>query len=504
MNTNIFVVPVPQIVANDDKALLVEWSVKEESFVKPGDTICLLETAKSLFDLEAMVEGYIVHLAGEGITVTTGQAIGLIGPDINELIEAKKSYICRDTSVNEHITIKATKKAFKLAQDYGVELGSISVNGIIKEEDVKKIILQNRLNKNEIPADICFHHPLKEEKGYVSQEFLSNIIKDPAFKNLTSDFKIFLYRSYGAYIGKNVRIGSGSIILSKVICLDDDSEIGNDVSIMTERFILGKMSVIGGKANIKTREVIIGDMFFSGDSILIGGGGALGPRSSLHVGNNCLVSSYCILNTGEPIIIKNEVALSPYVQLYTHNHWQNVLNGYMARHASIIIEDGAYITGNSLVVPGIHIGKGSTVLANSVVSSDIDEYTVVSGVPAIPVMKINTNLTEAKKEYIIKDIINEMKCTLEFYRFDSDRVTYLPLCDFKEPIEADIILTFEVINLPENLEKPVVFDLTSYSVYGKETELSDEVRNFLRRRGIRFKPIYWRYTRDKGGELFLF
>lgn len=243
---------------------------------------------------------------------------------------------------------------------------------------------------------------------------------------------------------------------------------------------------------------MVGDVLFSGENILIGGGGGFGPRSYLHVGDRCLISSNCLLNTGESITIGNEVGLSPHVQLYTHNHWQNVLRGYTARHAPIVVEDGAYITGNCLVAPGVRVGEGATVMANSVVAANVDAFTAVSGTPATVVAHVKTDLTEAQKDRIVRHMMTEMADALRFQGFNPDSVVYVPAYDWQHPPEAEIILTFKVTDLPDPIERPVIFDLASFNVYGAQTRLSDEVRNFLRRRGIRFKPILWRYTHDEG------
>jgi len=61
--------------------------------------------------------------------------------------------------------------------------------------------------------------------------------------------------------------------------------------------------------------------------------------------------------------------------------------------------------------------------------------------------------------------------------------------------EGKCVLTFVVSELLDNNSlNCVLFDLDSLIIYGAENEYSDEVRNFLRLRGIRFKPIYWRYS----------
>jgi len=502
MSKDLFVVTVPQLGVNDEMATIVEWHVSDESTVSIGELLCTLETTKATFDVEAEATGHMVSLVDVGSEVRVSQPIALISSSLETLRAEKERYesragIERRPSGASDGSVKATRKAISLARELGVNLANIGMSGIVREEDVRQFAAQSahgvsREQQGRVTP------PSPDEVGFIAPEFLMRIEKDPAFAQLTSELKIYLYQAHGARIGGNVEIGSGSIILSQVIQLSDNAEIGFDCYIKTERFVLGKMSVIGDRARIVTREVVIGDVFFSGENILIGGGGAFGPRSSLHVGDNCLVSSNCLLNTGESITIGDEVGLSPNVQLYTHNHWQNVLRGYSAGHAPIVVESGAYITGNCLVVPGIRIGEGATVLANSVVAANVDSYTVVSGVPARAVAHVNTSLTKAQKDHIMQRLMTEMADILQFHGFNPKTVVYIPTYDCRTATEADVILAFEIINLPDSLDRPTIFDLTEFRVYGPQTRLTDEVRNFLRRRGIRFKPMYWRYTHDKG------
>ena len=46
---------------------------------------------------------------------------------------------------------------------------------------------------------------------------------------------------------------------------------------------------------------------------------------------------------------------------------------------------------------------------------------------------------------------------------------------------------------PEAGEGVTVFDLQASCIVGAQDALSDEVREFCRRRGIRFRPFAWRY-----------
>jgi acetyltransferase-like isoleucine patch superfamily enzyme len=459
-----------------------------------------LETTKAAFDIEAEAAGHIIHMVPVGADVKVGARIALIGSDLEALrAEQHRSAAKAEPSGGGSKPVRATRKAISLAQELGIDLAHLDVDGIISEADVRQFAGRGVEGKR-VGREAWIRPPNADERGFVAPEFLARIEEDSAFGGLSSDLKVCLYRTYGAIIGDGVKIGAGTIIRCRLIRLGDRVEIGRDCIIKTDRFVMGTMSVIGDRARIATREVEMGEVCFSGDDILIGGGGALGPRSRLKVGDNCLISSRCVLNTGEPIVLGDEVGLSPNVQLYTHSHWQNVLRGYSARHAGIEVESGAYITANSLLVPGVRIGEGATVLANSVVSADVEPYTIVSGVPARKVGEINTNLTVAQKDHLVRRMMTDLADLLEFQGFEPSRLVYLRAYDSGASSDVDVVLALDVPPLPEGFERPVVFDLTSLRVYGVQTRVSDEVRNFLRRRGMRFRPSHWRYQHDRESE----
>lgn len=55
--------------------------------------------------------------------------------------------------------------------------------------------------------------------------------------------------------------------------------------------------------------------------------------------------------------------------------------------APIVIEEDAWIGNNSYVGPGVTIGRGAIVAANSMVTKDVPPYTIVGGVPARPIRR---------------------------------------------------------------------------------------------------------------------
>ena len=70
-----FEINVPRDIVNDDFVTIVEWKVRSGERVSIGDTIALVETAKSILEIEAETAGVIEVLQGEGSEVEVGATL---------------------------------------------------------------------------------------------------------------------------------------------------------------------------------------------------------------------------------------------------------------------------------------------------------------------------------------------------------------------------------------------------------------------------------------------
>ena len=52
-----------------------------------------------------------------------------------------------------------------------------------------------------------------------------------------------------------------------------------------------------------------------------------------------------------------------------------------------VIGNDVWIGQNAVILPGVHIGDGAIIGANSIVGNDVDPYTIVAGNPAKPLRK---------------------------------------------------------------------------------------------------------------------
>ena len=93
------------------------------------------------------------------------------------------------------------------------------------------------------------------------------------------------------------------------------------------------------------------------------------------------------------VIIEDDVLISSGVHFYVNNHRYDDPSlpiseqGYY-ESKEIRIQKGAWIGANSIILLGVTIGRNAVVGAGSVVTKDVEAYSVVGGVPAKEIKKI--------------------------------------------------------------------------------------------------------------------
>ena len=101
----------------------------------------------------------------------------------------------------------------------------------------------------------------------------------------------------------------------------------------------------------------------------------------ISIGKKSVVNWGCYLDNRRGIYIGNNVGIAHNTRIYTLGH--DIDDPYFrTKGAPVYIRDNVFIFSNSLIMPGVTIGEGAVVLAGSVVTKDVDSYTVVGGNPA--------------------------------------------------------------------------------------------------------------------------
>ena len=102
-------------------------------------------------------------------------------------------------------------------------------------------------------------------------------------------------------------------------------------------------------------------------------------KFSMGVGG--VINFGCYLDNRRGIYIGNNVGIAHNTKIYTLGH--NIDSPeFETKGAPVRIEDDAFIFSNAMIMPGVTIRRGAIVLAGSVVTKDVSEWTIVGGNPA--------------------------------------------------------------------------------------------------------------------------
>ncbi|WMW23247.1 acyltransferase [Methanolobus mangrovi] len=84
------------------------------------------------------------------------------------------------------------------------------------------------------------------------------------------------------------------------------------------------------------------------------------------------------------IVIGNRVAIGPNVILLSSSDPNNskIYPHVKIQRGIVIIKDDAWIGAGAIIMPDIIVGEGAVVGAGSVVTKNVDDYSIVAGVPA--------------------------------------------------------------------------------------------------------------------------
>ncbi|MDR2361610.1 MAG: sugar O-acetyltransferase [Prevotellaceae bacterium] len=123
---------------------------------------------------------------------------------------------------------------------------------------------------------------------------------------------------------------------------------------------------------------------------------------NIHIGDNVSVNMNCTFVDCNKITVGNRVLIASNVQIYTAAHpvelnerltpgWTADSKKYFCQTFAlpVTIEDGCWIGGGVIILPGVTIGKGAVIGAGSVVTKNIPENSLAVGNPCRVIRKLN-------------------------------------------------------------------------------------------------------------------
>ena len=111
---------------------------------------------------------------------------------------------------------------------------------------------------------------------------------------------------------------------------------------------------------------------------------------NIHLGKNVFINAGCKFQDQGGIYIGDDVLIGHNVVMATLNHDENPKNRANLIAAPIKIGNKVWIGSNATILPGVTIGDGAIIAAGAIVTKDVEENSIVAGVPAKFVRKVKT------------------------------------------------------------------------------------------------------------------
>lgn len=113
-------------------------------------------------------------------------------------------------------------------------------------------------------------------------------------------------------------------------------------------------------------------------------GGAFFGGTDVTIGRDAFINVEALFDNAARIEIGERVSFGPRVTILTGTHEiGDATRRAGAQHpAPVTIGAGAWIGAGAIVLPGVRIGEGAIVAAGAVVTDDVPAHTMVGGVPA--------------------------------------------------------------------------------------------------------------------------
>lgn len=231
-----------------------------------------------------------------------------------------------------------------------------------------------------------------------------------------SFIKVWALKIQGQDIGRNVKIGLGSILVAENIKIEDNVKIAPFTIIMSMELKIRESVTIGSFSYFDIKDIFIGKKTRIRESVLIGGNRS--PQSKLIIGSNCLILQNVLLNTTDSIEIGDNTAIGGGSKLFTHSSWLSILEGYPVIQGPINIGSNVWLPYDTTILANVNIGDHVVITPRTVVNQNIPEFSIAGGQP----LKISKNfycrnLSSAKREKILDSLIDDLTEILKFDNF---------------------------------------------------------------------------------------
>lgn len=130
-------------------------------------------------------------------------------------------------------------------------------------------------------------------------------------------------------------------------------------------------------------EFLVSHLKSCGEELFLQFPASISQAEQVSIGSNVSIAAYVHLWGGGGIEIGNRVMIASHVAItsLSHDYTETPMNQTLKK-SKVIIEDDVWIGAHSVVLPGVTVGEGAVVGAGSVVTRDVEPFSIVLGCPA--------------------------------------------------------------------------------------------------------------------------
>jgi len=384
---------VPRETVNDDVVTVQEWHVKHGDNVRPKQVVVSIETSKAVLEVEAEAEGFVEILHGKGAEVGIGELIGRVvasapaaragtvparppaatsssngngaangaavstatgaGRSSNRLRDRREaSETAGSAGEGEHVlpertgggAVVVSKKAQRLVDEHGIDVQKAFAGmGLVREVDV-----------------ICYLEGRVEERRRAEPAEppspAMSVVKEVPPKAVAAEVN-------SAYSTKPRGLFGDAAASAK--------DRGNKSVVWLAWNYFWRNWLLGNLARWAPRGVIL----------------PIHKMRGVKMGKDVFIDPTAIIETAFPenITIGNDVRITAGCVIMSHikaPHYLRETGLVPVVLKPVVLEDHCFIGVNSVIMPGVTIGKASVVTSGSVVVTNVPAYSMVQGNPA--------------------------------------------------------------------------------------------------------------------------
>jgi acetyltransferase-like isoleucine patch superfamily enzyme len=233
---------------------------------------------------------------------------------------------------------------------------------------------------------------------------------------------------------------------------------------------LGDSAILNAGVKIEGHRVEIGREAYFDQGAYIGGGSCYSTQAFLKAGDWLHMGTDSQINTAMGVTLGNSVGVGINTKIFTHGAYIDSFGlGAPVQWAPVSIGNNVWLP-NAWVNPGVVIGDNVVVAAMSLINRDIPSGSLAGGVP-VKILKENylPKVLSQNEELQLVSLIESQ-------------------CKARPGFKSDIEFAYNanVLSISES-ENIVSFNLKDLVIDGVVTEASIEVKDQLRRNGIRFR-----------------